>query len=110
MDIYSQGNNLIIKIIGDIDHHSSEELRDKIDKEFFRLRCKNMVFDFNNVKFMDSSGIGMIIGRYKSIEKLGGSLCLCGIKGDLARIFEISGLYRIINVFDSIETALKSLQ
>ncbi len=110
MEIYNLDNNLIIKINGDIDHHSSEELRDKIDKEFHRLRCKNIIMDFSKVYFMDSSGIGMIIGRYKAIEKLGGKIAVSGINEELKRIFDISGLYRIIKVYDSLEKAIKSIE
>lgn len=100
---------LIVKINGDIDHCSSEEIRLKIDKDFERINGKDILFDFSNVDFMDSSGIGMIIGRYKNVELKGGQIAFFNISENLKRIFEISGLLKIIYCFDSKEEAIKAL-
>ena len=99
--------NLIVKIIGDIDHHSSKDIREKIDKEINKHKIKNIIFDFSEVIFMDSSGIGMVIGRYKNIEKAGGKVAISSISDEAKRIFELSGLFRIINLYDNIDSALK---
>ena len=101
--------NLIVQINGDIDHHYAEEIRDKIDKQFSRSNSKNIILDFSKVTFMDSSGIGMIIGRYKIIEKHGGKLFIASIPKDISRLFNISGLQKIIPQFDSPEQAVNNL-
>lgn len=101
--------NLIVQINGDIDHHHAEEIREKIDKQFSRSNSKNIILDFSKVSFMDSSGIGMIIGRYKNIEKHGGKLFIAAIPKDIARLFSISGLQKIIPEFDSPEEAINNL-
>ena len=63
---------LVVKIIEEIDHHTTEKIRRKIDNEITRYMPRKVILDFNKVSFMDSAGIGMIIGRYKMIKMLGG--------------------------------------
>lgn len=104
-----EDRNLIIKIKGDIDHHTAEEIRDKSEKEFKRLNAKNMIFNFEGVSFMDSSGIGMIIGRYKNIEKQGGNIAVCNVPESVKRIFNMSGLHKIIPCYDTQEEAMDKL-
>lgn len=101
--------NLIITINGDIDHHTSEEIRNKIDKEIQRNNIKNLIFDFSNVCFMDSSGIGMVIGRYKLVGKQGGAVAACGIDGNIKRIFDLSGLKSILKTYENSQQALEAL-
>ncbi len=102
--------NLIVKIIGEIDHHTSIEIKEKLDKEITRSNAKNIVFDFSEINFMDSSGIGMLLGRYKIISQMGGKLLLVSVNSSLNKIFQMSGLYKIMNKYDDMEKALSSLQ
>lgn len=104
-----ENRNLIVKIIGDIDHHTAEDIRDKAEKDFKRLNAKNIIFDFEEVSFMDSSGIGMIIGRYKNIEKQGGNVAVCNASENIKRIFNMSGLHKIIASYDTLEEAIDKL-
>jgi stage II sporulation protein AA (anti-sigma F factor antagonist) len=67
-------NTLIVKFDGELDHHVAKDIRTEIDETIDRQRVKNLIFDLNNMSFMDSSGIGVIIGRYKHINKLGGKV------------------------------------
>lgn len=106
-DCYNR--NLIIKINGEIDHHTSEMIREKVDKEFSRNNAKNIIFDFSNINFMDSSGIGVIMGRYRHTKQLGGNVAIVGANASLDRIFNISGLHKIINSYENMEQALKNL-
>ena len=62
---------LILKITEEIDHHTTEKIRRKADYEINRLIPRKVVFDFNSVTFMDSAGIGFLIGRYKEVKLLG---------------------------------------
>ena len=100
---------MIVEICGEIDHRCAEETRENIDKEFERSICKHIIFDFVKVDFMDSSGIGMIIRRYKIAERKGGKVIACNIQSEVKKIFEISGLYRIIECFDNIDEAIGKL-
>lgn len=101
--------NLIVKITGDVDHYSAEQIRDRIDREVSAKNCRNIIFDFSAVSFMDSSGIGMIIGRYKNIEHMGGKVVMAAISSPVLRLFRIAGLHKIISCCDTVEAAVKSL-
>lgn len=100
---------LVAEINGEIDHHTSVNMREKIDKEIDRNFIKNIIFDFKDVSFMDSSGVGMVIGRYKKIEKLNGKVGIINLTPQIERVFEISGLFKIMNKFNSVEEALKNI-
>ncbi len=105
---FSKAGRLLIVIMnGDLDHCSSEEIRYKIEKEYKRINAKNILFDFSNVNFMDSSGIGMIIGRYKKIEINGGKVAVTCINENIRKIFEMSGLFKIIENVDDKNEAIK---
>ena len=71
---------LILKITEEIDHHSCEKIKKRADYEIEIHIPKKVVFDFSNVNFMDSSGIGMIIGRYKLAKMFGGEMELINVK------------------------------
>ena len=100
-----RNNNLVCKLAGDIDHHNAEAIRNAVNAEFHRHGAKNLVFDFSHVSFMDSSGIGLIIGRYKEVSGIGGKVFAINISPELNRIFEISGLKKIIQCYESLEQA-----
>jgi len=102
--------NLIIKINGDIDHHIVREIKSKIEREYRHSNARNIIFDLSSVNFMDSSGIGMIIGRYKFLRNSGASLAIVNIKPELESIIEISGLKKIISFYPSVNDALKNLR
>jgi len=102
-----RNKNMIVKINCEIDHHSADEIRDKVEREFSRSSAKNIVFDFANVGFMDSSGIGMILGRFRTAEQRGGKVFAINITKSLSKIFEVSGLKKIINCFDNIDEAIE---
>ena len=87
---------LTLKITEEIDEHTTEKLRRKIDNEITRFLPRKVIFDFSDVSFMDSAGIGMLLGRYKVIKMLGGQLELANVNKQIERIFEISGILKII--------------
>lgn len=87
---------LTIKISEEIDESTTEKLRRKIDNEITRFLPRKVVFDFSNVSFMDSAGIGMLLGRYKVIKMLGGQLELLNVNKQIEKVFEISGILKII--------------
>ncbi|MCI6189333.1 MAG: anti-sigma F factor antagonist [Clostridium sp.] len=98
---------LIVYLFGELDHHNAEILRVKIDDRIDREGIKKVILSFQGVSFMDSSGIGAVIGRYKKINSKGGSLCVVDIDERINRVFELSGLYKIIKQYKNIDEALK---
>ena len=89
---------LILEITEEIDHHTSEKIRRKADYEITRYMPRKVIFDFSNVQFMDSAGIGMILGRYKMMKMLGGSVEMKNVSPMLKKIFEMSGLTKICKI------------
>ena len=86
---------LLLEITEEIDHHTTEKIRRKADDEITRFMPRKVIFDFSNVTFMDSAGIGMIIGRYKIIKMLGGTLEMINVSPSIKKIFEMSGITKI---------------
>ena len=89
---------LIFEIEEDIDECCVQKIRRRIDNEIQRYMPKEVIFDFSNASFMDSAGIGLIIGRYKLINMIGGELKIANVNTQIQKIFEMSGLLRLIPV------------
>ena len=90
-------NTLFIFLEGDIDHHSAKNIREIIDREIEKIRPNLLVLDFKKVNFMDSSGIGLIMGRYKLVKTLKGNLKIINTSQRIERIIKLSGLYKLKN-------------
>ena len=89
---------LKLKIIEELDHHAVEKLRRKADYEIERYIPRKVIFDFNNVSFMDSAGIGLILGRYRNISTLGGRLEVINVSETVNKILIMSGVNKIIDI------------
>ena len=87
---------LILRINEEIDDCKVQEIRRKADNEIQRYMPKRVVFDFDKVTFMDSAGIGLIIGRYKFVNLIGGKLEMTNLTKSIKKIFEMSGILRLI--------------
>lgn len=96
---YDNENRLLkLKITEEIDHCMVEKLRNKADFEIQKYMPKKVVMDFEKVSFMDSAGIGMIIGRYKTTKMLGGTMEIANIKPSIKKVLEMSGVLKIIPI------------
>lgn len=95
---YKEDKLLVFKITEEIDDCSVQKIRRRADYEIERYMPKRVVFDFNSVSFMDSAGIGLIIGRYKFANMLGGKLEVANLTGSVQKIFEMSGILRLIPI------------
>lgn len=87
---------LTINFEGEIDHHSCLEISMKTDDVIRKYLPQKVVFDFQDVSFMDSSGIGMLLGRYKRLLRFGGEAEMKNLNSDMKRIFTMSGIFKII--------------
>ncbi|MBQ2671807.1 MAG: anti-sigma factor antagonist [Clostridia bacterium] len=86
-------NNFALALIeGDIDHHTAKDIRESIDYYIEKYTPKMLKMDFGQVKFMDSSGIGLIMGRFKLMNALKGKLKVINIPKNLERMIKLSGL------------------
>ena len=93
---YKEDKLLVFKITDEIDDFSVQKIRRRADYEIERYMPKRVVFDFDSVSFMDSAGIRLIIGRYKFVKMLGGKLELTNLTSSVKRIFEMSGILKLI--------------
>lgn len=101
-----RNRTLVVQMTGEIDHHTCEVLRSEVDHALERMGGKNIVFKMGGVSFMDSSGIGVIIGRYKNIQSLGGRIAVAEANERLEQIFQLSGLKGLIPSFCDTEEAV----
>lgn len=86
---------------GELDHHGARSIREVIDGELFIAKPKHLVMDFSCVPFMDSSGIGLIIGRANVCQSLGADLRVKGLSSYLTKLVRLSGIEKICNVYIS---------
>lgn len=98
-------NMLVIRLKADLDHHTALAVRETADTLLTRSQAKNILFDFTGVDFMDSSGIGVIMGRYRQVIFKGGRVGVMGVGENVNRIFAFSGLYKIVERYHSAEEA-----
>ena len=95
--IYEKENKrLTFEIHEEIDEYVVQNMRRRLDNEIERYMPKEVIFDFNKVSFMDSAGIGLIIGRYKLASMLGGKVEVTNLTVQVRKIFEMSGILKII--------------
>ena len=94
---------LLFEFTEELDHHESEKIRKRADYEIQRFMPKKVVFDFKKVNFMDSAGVGLVIGRYKSASCYGGILELINVKPKIKKIFEMSGILKIVSIIENMQ-------
>ena len=90
-----QRRRIVAELRGEIDHHSAEPIRNEIDRRIRQDKPSTLRLDFRNVTFMDSSGVGLVMGRYRLLHTWGGKLELTGMSGTVQRIMRLSGIEKI---------------
>jgi stage II sporulation protein AA (anti-sigma F factor antagonist) len=109
IDLTTKDNVLIIRLVGELDHHTAEKLRQQVEQIIEQEGVRHILLSLAELTFMDSSGLGVILGRYKQITQLGGKMIICSISPSIYRLFELSGMFKILQIVDSEEQALQSL-
>ncbi|MDR3051776.1 MAG: anti-sigma factor antagonist [Oscillospiraceae bacterium] len=92
-----QRDTLTVRLNGELDHAAAEGVRRDLDALLADQRVLHLVLDLDGLTFMDSSGIGVLIGRYRTLAGRGGTVSVRGMNPHIARIFQMAGLHRIIN-------------
>lgn len=98
---------LIVRVEGELDMHVADEFRKLVDDAIDAYGVKNVILNLQEVSFIDSSGLGVILGRYKRITTGGGKLAAVHVQPQVAKIFELSGLPAIIKLCESENQALE---
>ncbi len=99
IELSGEDRLLTVHMNGELDHRYAEQVRKSIEKEIRRTGALNIAFDFSGVSFMDSSGIGLIMGRFKTVSHLGGKVILYGMNKNIERIMRMSGVERIAQIY-----------
>lgn len=94
---------LLFEFTEELDHHEAEKIRKRADYEIQRFMPKKVILDFKKVSFMDSAGIGIVIGRYKSANCYGGILELINVKPKIKKIFEMAGVLKIVSIIENVQ-------
>ena len=95
-----QENCLTIFLPEDVDHHNAEEIKREADRLIDREHIRYIIFDFADTGFMDSSGIGVIMGRYKKVYMMGGEVCAVHTNERMKKILTMSGVMKIMQIYE----------
>lgn len=106
LDMDYQQDTLVVRLGGDMDLGVADKLRITLDKQLAEKRIKQLVLNLSRVTFIDSSGLGVILGRYKRLQPVGGKVVLVGAQPQVKRILELSGLLQIMEEFPDENRAL----
>lgn len=91
-------NCLMVRLPEEVDHHRAASICENADKYILRNDVHHIVFDFENTRFMDSSGIGIVMGRYRKISCFGGRVYAIHADRQIQRILKISGLSQVMDI------------
>lgn len=108
MEIYKaeDENVLIASLSGELDHHSAGVTREKIDAQTARYGMIDLILDMTNVTFMDSSGIGVVLGRYRKITEKNGQVVLAGCSDYVEKILSMAGIFKRIPKVGTVEEGM----
>jgi len=109
IDLEVKKDVLCIRLKGELDHHSADLLREEVTNSIDKNGIQHLVLNLEQLSFMDSSGLGVILGRYKQIKQKNGEMIVCAISPAVKRLFELSGLFKIIRLDESEQFALHRL-
>lgn len=98
IDIKTENGTAIATLSGEIDHHNARELRAELDRYIITAQPRELAMDFGNITFMDSSGIGLIMGRSKLMKECGGRLEVRNTQPYIRRVLKLSGIERIVSI------------
>lgn len=101
---------LIASVSGEIDHHNALELREEIDGTFKVFSGRHIIMDFKKVSFVDSSGIGVIMGRYNLVSEKKGIMVICGCSEYMRKILHMAGIFTIVRESDDVEEGISLIR
>lgn len=109
LDLSADKKTVIVRTSGELDMVVADEFRREVDGFMEKYCCDNVVLNLNGVTFIDSSGLGVILGRYKKTTLRGGRMVIVGAPVQVKRILELSGVLRIANAYETENEALQAL-
>ncbi len=101
MKAYSNDGNLVVKLDGEIDHHSASGIREGIDKMIAQSRPKTLVLELSDIDFMDSSGLGLVLGRYRKLSEIGSQMFIKNPSPRTEKILCMAGVDKLVKIIKS---------
>ena len=98
VEIEVKGETVIARLIGELDHHSAATIREQIDNSAELNMPSLLVLDFEKISFMDSSGIGLVLGRYRNLSKRGAKVKVTGVSPQIFKVMQLSGIERLMTL------------
>lgn len=98
IDIKSVNGHAVAILNGEIDHHNAQEIRTQLDKYIMTVQPSELTMDFGNITFMDSSGIGLIMGRSRLMRECGGNLEIRNPQPYIRRVMKLAGMERLVKI------------
>lgn len=92
LSIVNEKESLAAMLSGEIDHHSSQKMREEIDSCVRQQHPPELILDFGRVEFMDSSGIGLVLGRFRLMQEMDGKLILRNLPAQIRRVMRVAGI------------------
>lgn len=103
-------NVLVARLLGELDHHAAAQVRGDIDRALESHALKNLVFDFEKVTYMDSSGIGVVLGRYRRLSENGGRVAIAACTKSVRTILNMAGIFSLMRYADTKAEAAELLK
>lgn len=100
---------LLVTVAGELDLETAPRLRALVDSQLARSGARNLLLDLAGVSFLDSSGMGAILGRYRTVAAAGGRMGIAGASTGIKRVLRLSGVAQIVSLFNTRETGLRSM-
>lgn len=110
IDLEHRRKTLIVRLSGELDHHTSNEVKEKVERAIEEGDSRHLLLSLKDLSFMDSSGLGVVLGRYKLITGRGGSMIVCDANPSVYRLFEMSGMFKILAFEPNEQLALTRLE
>ncbi len=88
-------DEMVVYLTGELDQHTAKEIREQLDEAITRTSPRSLRLDFSGVTFMDSSGIGLVMGRYRLMKSLGGRLVVCNLSDRVQQMMKLAGLDKL---------------
>ncbi|OKL38034.1 anti-sigma F factor antagonist [Domibacillus mangrovi] len=103
------GKVLCVRLGGELDHYYAEQVKEFVVSEMEKHQTQHLIWNLAGLHFMDSSGLGVILGRYRQVNEMGGNVTVCGLSTQVKRLFQLSGLFKIMYVEPTEQDALRRL-